>query len=748
MSQTSQNRNPSSVVPDKLRQLRRQLTGWILVHGLGRWLMALLAVLVLDMLLDRVFKMDFAQRLIMLAVIATVGIGYFLWRVIKPLLFRPNDDALIYEVESKHPELNENLISSWQLAQEQNLESMGVSEELALATIRAGIAKAEQIDFGNSLDRFHHRQNWVLLLAGLAVAAVLGIGVFQTDFLRTWFNRNVLLTNDQWPQATYLEIAGVENGKLVLPRGADHRQLVLVTENSTIRDVKVLLEIDSPGGRTRHQMKPTGKLDGRENAHLFHHVSSRFRFRATGGDDTTDWVEVELVEPPAVIELDLIALLPAYTGVPALELSGSGPHSILGGSRLQVQITANKLLQAATLNRGQDQFVLTPVGGSPDRYSTTLSVDQLRGGEYSFVLRDESGLSNSRPSKFNLTIKEDQPPKSRATLLGISGLIVPRAMLPVSYQVADEYGLRRLYFDCQWKTGTEDSETAQAEQLVFSEFETSPPITREVKDYTVLDLIPLKLIPGFSFRFAIAAEDTRPETPGIGKSQEFLLRVVTDEELRADLLRREIEQRKSFEQAYEIQMELASEIQAVAARQIEPGTTLEQFNARRETELIALVRNQKSIGTSIARVADRFEEFLVEVKNNRLDEAENELEEENKLTSAQKLENRFDFGIIQPIRTLDRELISLATRNLDNCRRAANDEKELLQSVDQTSLIHQQVLVEMKRILDAMNNSEDFQELLNDLLEIKGGAENVKRGIEEKLKPKDVFEDEKNIFDE
>ena len=129
-----------------------------------------------------------------------------------------------------------------------------------------------------------------------------------------------------------------------------------------------------------------------------------------------------------------------------------------------------------------------------------------------------------------------------------------------------------------------------------------------------------------------------------------------------------------------------------------------------------------------------------------MDEAENELEQEDKLTSAQKLENRFDFGIIQPIRKLDRELISLATRNLDNCRRAATDEKELLQSVDQTSLIHQQVLVEMKRILDAMNNSEDFQELLNDLLEIKGSAEGIKDVIEEKLKPKDIFEKRKRYI--
>ena len=152
-------------------------------------------------------------------------------------------------------------------------------------------------------------------------------------------------------------------------------------------------------------------------------------------------------------------------------------------------------------------------GSAANNFSLTLSAEELRGGEYQFELLDESGLRNSRPSKFNITIKEDQPPRVRANLLGISGLVVPRAMLPTSYQVADEFGIRRLYFDCVWKTGTEDEADLQR-QLVFAEFANSPEPTRAAKDVEVLDLLPLKLTPGMSFRFAVAAEDTRPEIAG------------------------------------------------------------------------------------------------------------------------------------------------------------------------------------------------------------------------------------------
>jgi hypothetical protein len=739
MTTISSRTSESKVVLSKLRQMRRKLTGWLLVQGVGHWLIVLLAVLACDVLLDRVFKMDFAQRLIMLAVMAVLAIVYFGWRVIRPLLSRPNDDALIYEVEKKHPELRENLISSWQLARQQDLEALGISTELAAATIHSGVEKADNIDFSEALDLTRYRQNWVILAIGVVMTAILAIGIGQTEFLQTWFNRNILLLDDQWPQGTYLQIAGARDGKLVLPRGADHRQVVLISEDSSVKNVNVSLEVDNLAGRTNHQMKSTGKLDGRENVFVFHNVSSTFRFRALGGDDVTEWVEVLLVEPPAVIELEMQARLPTYAGVSEVTLNGSGPHSVLVGSSLQIQITTNKLLRQAVL-RNDDQAFEMQSGSAANKFSLTLSAEDLRGGEYQFELLDESGLHNSRLSKFNITIKEDQPPRVRANLLGISGLVVPRAMLPTSYQVADEFGIRQLYFDCVWKTGTEEEVDLQR-QLVFAEFANSPEPTRAAKDVEVLDLLPLKLTSGTSFRFAVAAEDTRPEMPGIGRSQEFLLRVVSDEELRADLLRREIEQRKAFEQAYEVQMELASEIQAVAVKRPAAGVSPEQFRAQRESELIATVRNQKGIGTAVARVADRFEEFLVEVKNNRLDEAE------NAVAPSQKIETRFDVGIIQPIRRLDQELISLATRNLDNCRRASDDEAELAQAVDQTSLVHQQVLDEMKKILDAMNDSENFQEVINDLLEIKEDSNEVKSDIKKKLKPKNIFDDADDIFD-
>ena len=62
-------------------------------------------------------------------------------------------------------------------------------------------------------------------------------------------------------------------------------------------------------------MKPTGKLEGREHSFIIHNVSTELTLRARGGDDVTPTVSVKLVEPPSILDLDMQAVLPDYTGM-------------------------------------------------------------------------------------------------------------------------------------------------------------------------------------------------------------------------------------------------------------------------------------------------------------------------------------------------------------------------------------------------------------------------------------------------
>lgn len=731
----------------QLSALRSQLTQWIVVRGLSRWLLIVLSVLLADIVIDRVFKMDFSQRLIMLGVMIGVAALFLFWRLIKPLASRPGNDALLHQVELGNKDLKESIISSVELSRVDDFESVGVSQQLASVSIDKGIADAEKTDFGSVIDKASHGKNLGILAAGVLALALLGFGVVSTKFLGTWFNRNILLGAQQWPQGTYLEIVGAKDGIVTLPRGVNHRQLVNITEESSVQDVSLNLEIENAGGgRTIYSMKPTGKLDGLQHSFVFNNVSSEFRFRATGGDDVTDWVSVELVEPPAIVELDMKVHLPPYAQADPVSLKGDGPHPVLAGSWLEINATTNKSIKNAVLKSGETSF---PMKLAEDGLTFSASPgkdEKLVGGPYEFELLDEGGLGNARKSKFTVSLKEDAAPRVRAELLGISGLVSSRAMLPTEYQVADEYGLNDIGFTASWKTETQESDEPQSTSApigTLEQQETKP--WRSAENVAVFDLLPMELPPGTSLRLAVVAHDNRPETPGEGKSQEFLLRVVTDEELRSDLLRREDEQRKAFEQAYEIQLSLATELEALAISQPEDGQDEVDFHKQREMKLLGLVRDQKGIGTAIDRIATRFEEFLVEIGNNRLEEAEKEV-----VPGRPSTEERYSDRIIQPIRELDTELVTLATQYLDNCRRVEQNPPELDKAVQQTGATQMLILERMKVILDAMNDSRSFQDFLNSLLEIKSLERKIQKENEQKMKPKDIFDDADpdDIFDD
>lgn len=772
MATVSQNREVVQTIRRHLGGLRRQLTTWIFVHGFGRWLMIILGVFAADMLIDRMFKMDFAQRLIMLVVMAVIASVFLFRKLIRPMSHTIDDESLLVEVEKKNQESAQSIISGYQLAQDDQLTEKGISQELVGATIEQGLAKARKTNFGSALDRSRGGKNWLILVVAATLMGLLGVGVWfgtqilnsyrdgstgamtasddtnktnagpfskTAEFLGVWFDRNILLGNAQWPQGTYLEIVGAENGEIVVARGSDHTQLVNILERSTRQDVDVSIEIDGVNGRTIHDMKATGSADGREHRFVFHNVSAEQRFRAYAGDGETEWVKLVLVEPPAVKKLNLKATLPSYTGISPFALEGAGPHSLLEASQVEIEIHTNKPLQKCSLTLDDELLPMKAVNEENTLFRTILGIDHpLNGGKYDFDLVDERGLKSIRPASFSLKIKDDKRPKVRAGLAGISGKVVANAIIPTNYSALDDFGLAKVEFDCIWKDVDDDKEIKRLIPI----FNSSGEISLVQEGRQVLELETLNLKTGTSFRFAVSATDTLPETPGVTKSRDFLVRVVTDAELRSDLLRREIEQRKAFQQAYDSQLALIAELRATAAMSQQDMST-EEFEAVRTKNLLTIHRNQKLIGTNIEAIANRFDDFVLEVQNNRLDEETIKVDPERTLT------NRFSNQIVQPIRFVDQQLVSLATQYLDNCRRTMANPTEFNLAVAQTTEIQETILDRMREILSAMEDSEKFQDIVNRFLEIKRDEERIGADIKDRGEtPDNIFDKEKDIFDD
>lgn len=698
----------------RLGRLRRQVAAWFWVEGLGRVLWLAIAIFAADLAIDWLFRMDRAQRAVVLALmLATLAWAVQRW-LARPLSATLSDDALAWQVENSNQRLGQGLISALQLSRLTDAKSHGMSPTLVREAVVSGVQMAQEVSFANILDRRRWGRNVALLLGASVVCGGLAVGTLVTSPLQIWLSRNILLSTATWPQQTYLIVERVgDGGAVVFPRGEDWTQLVSVSPESRIVPDAVYLDFRRTHSRSPLAMKKTNE---RQFETTFANVIEPFEFRARGGDAVTEWIRVRLVEQPAVSELKLLLTPPHYAGAQPEDLtSGRGPYYVLAGSSLWLEGTANKHLQRAELVTDKTRVrlellngVAFAANGTPQTiFSGQINAEQLIPGTYAIELADTLGLISRRPTTFGLRMRVDREPRVRVRLIGVSGMVVPQARVPFTCRATDDFGLTAVGVDYRWKgddpAQPEGRGTLKFEQLqgkLASAKVGQPAVLSELSFDDAIELAPLKIPTGtgLGFRFE-AADNDDIGGPNIGRSSEFLVRIVTEEELRTDLLRREKEQRQEFERLHKNQEELLTDSRAFAAAWKGQAS----LSAEQKDQLMQSHKRQKLVGQSTAAIAERMAAIVIEVQNNRLEEA------------GGRLQTRLTQEIVEPMQSVADEPISLAVAALDKSRRQADAGPALAEAI-----VHQTAAAaQMREILEHMVKAEGFQEAVNLLYEIQ-----------------------------
>ena len=703
----------------RLATLRRQIATWFWVDGLSRVLWLALALVAADLVLDWLFHLDKAQRAVML-VLVVGAIGWLAYlRLARPLSVSMSDDALALQVEAKNRQLGQSMISALQLARIGDIESKGMSPTLVRQTVASGARAAEKVDFASVLDGKEFRFSAVLLALAVVALGGLAVGVRASDSLNIWFNRNVLLGDRSWPQDTYLVIERANNGRVVFPRGEDWTQVVSVREDSKVVPEAVNIEFRQARGRAAQAMKR--RDDGKFEA-VFNNVIEPFQFRARGGDAVTEWVQVELVEQPAVASLELVVTPPAYASGSATALPpGKGPYYVLPGSSLAIAGKANKPLVRAGLRLEGKLLAPPPADGQPAavaevkhvhplplsqdiEFAGTIGPAELVAGQYTFVLEDTLGLTGRRPTSFAIRERIDREPRVRVRLVGVSGMVVAKARVPFTLRVTDDFGVTLSEVRYHWRG--DDAANADGKGTLPLQTLKDQLGQAELNLEDALELEPLAIPTGTGFNFHFAAVDNRQvagREPNTGKSSDLLLRIVTEEELRTDMLRREKEQRQEFERLVKNQEELLTDCRALLAgikgsANIPPAA---------KDQLMQYQKRQKLVGQNTGAIAERFASIVIEVQNNRLEE------------EGGRLQSRLTRDIIEPMQEVSAALVPEVMQLLDRTRRQAAEQADRDQALADAVARQQAIVERMQQILTHMVKSEGFQEAVNLLYEIQ-----------------------------
>jgi len=507
---------PSAVLLAKLAAVRRRQLAVLVGTGLARWVLVATATLAVVMGLDWRYELPRWGRAILWGA-ALTGWAAVAWRQLwRPVARRADVEGAALLVEQTAREFHGRLIAAVQLARP------GLAYDAEEAQfVRALVAQTERVarwvDFRRAIDT-RPLWRWVSLAVVAASALTLVPGGL-------W--RRAFLSNEPVPRQTRVRCL---TGSVRVGRGAT---VVLRAQAEGIVPATGTVWLQyGPDRRAEFAMEPEP-----DNPRVFRRaipsVQESFRYTLRLNDGRSGPHQVTVVAPPVVVELHCRQEFPAYTRLPPVARRPT-ELTLLAGSRLGVTARANKDIARAVVRLvGLQQEVPLQVGTDPRRGTAVVAIPQTNLTGLAVHLCDTDGVESSDDPIYPVTILPDQPPQVTITAPRREEWVTPRATVIVGIEAHDDFGVENVTFHCR----VGDAE-ATARAVVLDLNGETPTTLRRRYEWRLPALLPHVSI-GDTVTYWIEATDNNTATgPRRAMSDRYTLRVVSDDEKRAELMAR------------------------------------------------------------------------------------------------------------------------------------------------------------------------------------------------------------------
>lgn len=518
---------PSAQLTGQLTAVRSKRTGVALGSGVAMLLGGLTLALGVGMLLDWFLDFAWAVRLVLfLGYLA--GIGHIVWHhILVPVIRQPDDDDLALLVERGHPEFASRLIASLQLTRPgalQSNEAPSLVRELVAETERI----ARPLDFAAVIST---RQLRRLVGWAIVIVAIGGVVFWKGEEVsRDLLHRAFLSREVEVPRKTRI---GATSGGLRIARG-DNVSLFAVAKGVVPERGRLVLKFAS--GRTQEFFLDAAKENKARFEQALENVQDSFDYTFHIGDGKSRTARVEAIERPGIAKLDATQVYPDYTGLGSVRRS-LGDLTLLVGSKLNLTLTPTKEVATGTVlvtSTTNAQPLTLPLEVNPKnarevQVSIPISSEDLSG--FSIHLEDKYGFRSKDDAVYRLEVLPDRAPVVRITYPERKEeLITQKAVILLGFEAADDFAVKQLFLRYTVDGGEEKGIELTLDAPTRS--------LRRRYEWKVGALNP-KPPEGALLEYWIEARDNNNVTgPGIGTSEHFSAKVVSDAEKRADLLNR------------------------------------------------------------------------------------------------------------------------------------------------------------------------------------------------------------------
>jgi hypothetical protein len=514
----------SALLADKISAVRRKHTAVAVGTGAGIVVGTFIILLAASMLLDWWLDLPLWLRAILLVVILGVT-SALAWRfVVTPVRRQPDDDDIALAIEKVRPEFRSRLISAIQFPRPGVIDQ-GTAISLARMTIAETEALARPMDFTEviSAKEFQKVCAWAVAVLALGVFSFMYGGQASADLAKRAFLSSTLV-----PRHTRVEVL---TGSTRLGRG-DALRIEALASGVVPRAGKLIVK--TSGKRTQEFVLDRDR-EGKFTRNV-ENVQQSFDYTVKLNDGVSRSYHVEVVPRPTTASIECEQIFPAYTKLPNAKRA-LGDLSLLAGSRLKLAAVATRDIQRAFVRLAglSNDVPMELESKNPRELRAEFAVPAKGLTGFSIEMLDTSGMESRESAIYRIDVIPDRAPKVRVNYPDRREELVTRAAVqPIGFEANDDFQIAKARL--RYRVG--ESEEGELRTIDLDLGTNILKQTRNVYEWNIREFQP-PLTEGTRIEFWVEVQDNNDVTgPGVGATEHQLLRVVSENEKRADLLNR------------------------------------------------------------------------------------------------------------------------------------------------------------------------------------------------------------------
>jgi hypothetical protein len=523
-TQHSTSLRPSPTLLEKVASVRRKHLSVAAGTGVFGALALAGALPLAACFLDWWFDFPWALRAMILA--AELGaVGFIIVRhIVLPFVRSPDDDGVALMVEHGNPQFQSRLIASLQLTRPGAVQA-GTSSELVGALVEETERLARPVDFNDVVSTHQLRRFVAWAIVSVGIAAFLFVK--GEDVSRDLLARALLSRETPVPRKTRV---AEFSGSLRIGRGDSVR--LWAHAKGVIPETGRLVVKYSSGRSQEFVIEQT-----KTNSHYFdltlENVQDRFDYAIHLGDGRSPTARVESIVRPTIAKLDCTQEYPAYTGLGTVRRA-LGDLTLLSGSKLKLNVTASKDVARGSIKLiGLDREVpLKPVAGKASELEGEFPIPTNRLTGFMVQLVDKFDMTSKDEAVYRIDLLPDRAPAVRITYPDRKEeLVTQRARVLIGFEAVDDFAVKQVFL--RFKV---DESAERGIELVLAD--ATQRAVRNRYEWKLADMKP-PVPEGATIEWWIEARDNNDVTgPGIGASEHYVAKVVSEEDKRADLMAR------------------------------------------------------------------------------------------------------------------------------------------------------------------------------------------------------------------